>query len=140
MEEDKARLSDYLGMLEKLDTVSLAAMEPEPTYVFKSVITQEVAYNLMLFAQRRELHRAVAEWYEHNFADDLSQFYPILAHHWSKAVGGQESVAVLKAVEYLQKSGEQVLRSSSLREARAFFEEALALAQESDEAGLSGLL
>ena len=42
------------------------------------VVTQEVAYGLLLAAQRRQLHRTVAEWYEQTQADDLPALYPLL--------------------------------------------------------------
>ena len=46
---------------------------------------------MMLVSQRREVHRDVAEWYERNHPDDLAQFFPLLAHHWSKAAEGMDS-------------------------------------------------
>jgi hypothetical protein len=51
---------------------------PDLAYLFKHVVTQEVAYGLLLSAQRRQLHRAVAEWYEQTQADDLASLYPPL--------------------------------------------------------------
>ena len=39
----------------------------------------------MLFTQRKQLHRTVAEWYETTHAGDLSPYYPLLAHHYSQA-------------------------------------------------------
>lgn len=54
-------------------------------YLFKHVLTQEAIYGLMLFTQRRGLHRAVAEWYERHHAEDLSHLLPVLAHHWRRA-------------------------------------------------------
>ena len=37
---------------------------PNLAYAFKHVTTQEVAYDLMLQAQRQALHRVIAEWLE----------------------------------------------------------------------------
>ncbi|MEM9568277.1 MAG: AAA family ATPase, partial [Cyanobacteria bacterium P01_E01_bin.34] len=57
-------------VLESLATLSqrrftaLWAASPEITYQFIHVMTQEVAYSLMTFSQRRELHRSAACWYE----------------------------------------------------------------------------
>src|SRR5262249_40876741 len=121
---DGARLQDDLTALARLDITPLEAPEPDLTYSFKHAITQDVVYNLMLFAQRRQLHRAVAEWYETTFgsfefsvlsaelmqgptqrselktqSSKLAPYYPLLAHHWGKA-----GVAV-KAIDYLEKSG-----------------------------------
>jgi class 3 adenylate cyclase/tetratricopeptide (TPR) repeat protein len=124
IQADKARLHDYLSTLETLDLTPLDTPEPDLTYIFKHIITQEVAYNLMLFAQRRELHRAVAEWYERVHADDLSLYYPLLAYHWSKA----EDRA--NALTYLEKAGEQALTNYANQEAVSFLSEAARLADD----------
>ena len=120
---DQARLElgDHLQTLDRLDLTLLETPEPDLTYLFKHVITQEVAYNLMLFAQRRELHRAVAEWYERAYADDLAAYYPLLAHHWDRAE------VPAKAIDYLDRAGEQAMRSGAYREAIGFFNRAVEL-------------
>jgi hypothetical protein len=110
-----------LAILDRLDLTPLSSPAPDLTYIFKHVITQEVTYNLMLFAQRRELHRAVAEWYERAYAEDITPFYPLLVHHWSKA----EEPA--KTLDYLEKAAEQALRSYANQEAQDFLTEALRL-------------
>ena len=48
----------------------LLPLEDDPTwqFLFKHLITQQAIYNRLLFAQRRELHRAVAEWMEEHLA------------------------------------------------------------------------
>jgi len=114
IKEDKEHLGDYLATLRELDITPLEAPEPDLTYIFKHIITQEVAYNLLLFARRRQLHRAVAEWYEGNYKD-LSPFYPLLAHHWGKAGD------VAKTIDYLDKAGAQALRNYANQEAVGFF-------------------
>jgi class 3 adenylate cyclase/tetratricopeptide (TPR) repeat protein len=121
LEPDRAQLPNDLDTLERLDLTSVETPEPDLAYLFKHIITQETAYNLMLYAQRRQLHRAVAEWYERSQAEDPSAAYPLLAYHWSRA----EDAA--KALYYLEKAGEQALRSGSYQEAVTFLSEALAL-------------
>lgn len=91
IEADKPLLAEHVGALDRLDLTPLEAPEPDLAYIFKHIITQEVAYNLMLFAQRRELHRAVAESYENTYASELIPYYPLLAHHWSRAEDWQKS-------------------------------------------------
>jgi class 3 adenylate cyclase/tetratricopeptide (TPR) repeat protein len=120
--EDRDHLPAYLTDLARLDITPLDRPEPELAYIFKHIITQEVAYGLLLFAQRQQLHRAVAEWWEARFADNLAPYYSVLAHHWSKAEAWPQTVA------YLEKAGERALRSSSYKEAIDFFKRALELA------------
>jgi class 3 adenylate cyclase len=126
---DKPRLIDYLGTLERLDITPLESPEPELTYIFKHAITQEVTYNLMLFAQRQELHRAVAEWYEQQAGADLDRHYPLLAYHWTRAEDTE------KAIQYLELAGQQALRNYANEEAVHFLEEALNLRQSLQRAG-----
>jgi class 3 adenylate cyclase len=116
---EKANLTENLSLLNKLDITPIEAPPPELAYLFKHIITQEVTYGLLPFAQRRLLHRAVAQWYEHTFGNDLSQFYPLLAYHWGKAE------VSAKRLEYLEKAGEQALQRYANQEAVRFFREAI---------------
>ncbi len=121
LEPDKGAILDYLEALVKMNLTMLETPEPELAYIFKHVITQEVAYNLMLFAQRRQLHRAIAEWYERAHAEDLAPFYSLLAYHWGRAEDAP------KAMDYLEKAGEQALRNGAYQEAIELLSEAMAL-------------
>lgn len=116
---DKDHLAEYLQNLDRVDLTPLETPAPDLTYVFKHIITLEVAYNLMLFSQRRQLHRALAEWYEKTYGADLSPFYPLLAHHWARA----DEAA--KAVEFLEKAGQQAVANYANQEAVLFFREAI---------------
>src|SRR5262249_5593643 len=44
---------------------------PEPGYLFKHGLTQEVAYNSLLVQRRQELHRRIGEAIEEVYADRL---------------------------------------------------------------------
>ncbi len=84
MPDEVARLDEQLEMLARLDITPLESLEPELCYQFKSALTQEVAYTSLLMVQRRELHQAVAEWYEREYPpDQLDAYVPLLADHYS---------------------------------------------------------
>lgn len=89
---DVGSLTDALEVLASLDIIWKERGKPYQTYRFKHIITQEVAYHLMPFSQRRQLHNRVAQWYESTYANDLSPFYALLAHHWTMAVGDLETL------------------------------------------------
>jgi tetratricopeptide (TPR) repeat protein len=114
-------LADAFGALERHDFVRCDAPEPELAYLFNHVLTQETAYSLLLFAQRQQLHQAIAEWYEQWHADDIGTYSPLLAHHWSRA-----EVAP-RALDYLEKAGVQAVASGAYQEAVRFFGDALTL-------------
>ena len=124
LEDDKALVRQHLDSLMKQDLTrqDLGAVDPRQSdlqQAFKSAITREVAYNLMLFAQRKGVHKSVAEWYEHSYATDLASYFPFLAHHWSSAD------IPAKAVEYLDRAGEMAERSFAYKEAAEFLGAAL---------------
>jgi tetratricopeptide (TPR) repeat protein len=118
--EQKRRpdLSSDVDALAHLDLTPLEAREPVPSYIFKHVITQQVAYGLMLYAQRAQLHGRIARWYEDS-PGERAQLYPLLAHHWSEAKVEE------KALEYLELSAQQALRVHANAEAIEFLQQAL---------------
>ena len=122
VESDKNLLLQHLENLDELRITPKEAPEPDLAYIFKHVITQEVAYSIMLFSQRREIHGTVAEWFESNSGDDLSSVYPLLAHHWTKAE------VFDKALYYLEKAGQQAFLNFAIKETIYFYKSALAIA------------
>ncbi len=131
IEADKPALYDCLETLTRLSLTLVESESPDLAYIFKHALTQEVAYNLMLFSQRRQLHQAVAEWIEKNYEKNLEAYYALLAHHWSQAAETTEALrnthALLKAVEYLDKAGEQAMQNYANKEVIQFFRQALEL-------------
>jgi tetratricopeptide (TPR) repeat protein len=117
--------------LTRLSLTLVESEAPDLAYIFKHAVTQEVAYNLMLFSQRRQLHQAVAEWIEQTYEKNIEAYYALLAHHWSQAAETSEAQrndqALLKAVEYLDKAGEQAVQNYANQEVIQFFTQALEL-------------
>jgi tetratricopeptide (TPR) repeat protein len=86
--------------------------------VFKHALTQEVVYSGLLKKERQEIHERIALVMEQIFHDRLPEFYETLAFHFAK---GQ---SVIKAVDYLTKSGEKSLARYAVEEAHQYFKEA----------------
>lgn len=120
-------LQSHLDALCELDITSLETTEPDKRYTFKHNVTLDVVYGTMLFAQRRELHRAAGTWFEQVYADDPLPAYPLLAHHWRRAVGdtADDTGAAQKALGYLELSGDQAVHSSAYREAVSLYSQLL---------------
>lgn len=118
IEEDRPDLLHHLRTCERLDLIFRANPSPDLSYAFKHLITHDVVYNMLLFAQRRELHCAVAEWHERVYTEDLSPFYELLVHHWSKAENNA------KVLWYVQQAGENFLRHFANQEAVTFLQQA----------------
>jgi class 3 adenylate cyclase len=121
----EGRKGDVSGMLPGLVEQDLIRTTDAPDqYLFKHVLTQEAIYGLMLFGQRRGLHRAVAEWYERTNSDDLSHLLPVLAHHWQRAEEWS------KALACLEQAAEQNLDRYANRETVDLLGQALTLDRE----------
>ena len=129
IESDKPALQTYMENLTRLSLVLVESESPDLAYIFKHAVTQEVAYNLMLFSQRRQLHQAVAEWIEQTNKNNIQSYYSLLAYHWSQAAEMPDSVrnylAIRKATEYLEKAGDQAMENYANQEAIQFYTQAL---------------
>jgi class 3 adenylate cyclase/tetratricopeptide (TPR) repeat protein len=129
IDTDKPALHEYMDTLTRLSLTLIESEAPDLAYIFKHAVTQEVAYNLMLFAQRRQLHQAVAEWIEQNNETGIESFYALLAYHWSQAAeipdAARNQQTIKKAVEYLEKAGDQAMQNYANREAIQFYTQAL---------------
>ncbi len=121
-------LAEITG-IENRDFIRLEQPDPRLTYTFKHNTTQEVVYETLLFAQRRELHRTIATWYETTFAQDeetLANFYPLLAYHWRYAEDkGKER-------QYALLAGEQAAAQYANEDALRYFSRALELTPKED--------
>jgi class 3 adenylate cyclase/tetratricopeptide (TPR) repeat protein len=71
--DDYATLVRRLAHLDAEELTSLEREQPERVHLFRHALTQEVAYQSLLFARRRELHRRVGEHLERIHADVLAQ-------------------------------------------------------------------
>jgi class 3 adenylate cyclase/tetratricopeptide (TPR) repeat protein len=94
-------LEGLLQELKALEIVYEQGLLPEPAYIFKHAVIQDVAYNSLLKDRRRELHRAVGTAIEELYPDRLAEHCEELAHHFSL---GEEWA---KAFEYLAHSGDR---------------------------------
>jgi predicted ATPase len=129
IEEDKPAIQTYMENLTRLSLTLVESETPDLSYLFKHAVTQEVAYNLMLFSQRRQLHQAVARWIEQSNQNNIESYYSLLAYHWTQAAEMPDSIqnqeAIHKATEYLEKAGDQAMDNYANQEAIQFYTQAL---------------
>ncbi|HLB75895.1 MAG TPA: hypothetical protein VJO72_02565, partial [Candidatus Dormibacteraeota bacterium] len=109
--QPEAEVQGGLAHLQQGEFIYEQPAFPEPEYTFKHALTQDVAYNSLLLERRRELHERTAQAIETLFQDRLEERYHELAHHYSR------SGNTAKAVEYLQRAGQQALQRSAYAEA-----------------------
>ena len=68
LEMDGTTLQTHLYDLVYLGLIEPISPESPPVFRFKHIIIREVTYQSLLFDRRRQLHRAVAEWYERTYS------------------------------------------------------------------------
>jgi predicted ATPase len=127
VEVPSERLRGNLDKLSRLDLTPLDVPEPELEYIFKHVTTQEVAYESLLYAHRRELHHGMGEYLERTYADSLGEYYELLAHHYYQS-GDQE-----KSWHYLVGAGDKAREKYANESAIAHYNHALAMESDRDD-------
>ncbi len=65
-------------------------------YIFKHAVTHDVAYNSLLLADRKTLHRLAGETIEKLAGDHLDDFAESLAYHYERADQQEKAVHFLK--------------------------------------------
>jgi tetratricopeptide (TPR) repeat protein len=113
------RLEGLLEELKALEIVYEHGLLPEPAYVFKHAVIQDVAYQSLLVQHRKELHRAVGAAIEELYPDRLGEHYEELAHHFAQ--GGEWR----KAMHYSVLAGDRAAAAFANVEARTHYGRAL---------------
>ena len=127
-------LEAQLNEIAQGNLIHLEALEPELTYLFKHIITQEVAYQTLLYNQRKEIHRAVAAWYEEQLNQaggeaaqlDAARLLPLLVYHSNQAED------VERELRYARLAGEQAAQKYANTEAVKYLSRALELCPADD--------
>jgi class 3 adenylate cyclase len=134
---DDDALLGQLVELEELDLVRAARGDEESAFAFKHAIIRDVAYDGMLYAQRRGLHAAVARYLEEAHGDDLAPVINALAHHWREAAGdrGDDVEACARAASAAARAGESALEGGAFHEAHALLEDAVRFHHQLPEEG-----
>ena len=114
---ERDELAAHLNVLRQLDLTPLESPASDALYWFKHIVTQQVAYQLMLREQRQTLHHNIATWYEREYANELTKYHGLLAHHWSQAE------VPAKAIEYLELAAASAVAANANTEALALLDE-----------------
>lgn len=124
---DEAALRGWLEVLTRRGIALPESPGSDASFAFNHAITHQVIYDRLLFAQRQQLHRSVAHWYEEHRQDDLATHYPLLARHWEEA--GDPA----RMLHYLERAGEQAAAGFANDEAIALLSKAQRAVQSSPD-------
>lgn len=99
------------NQLTKLKDLDLISESSTGSYDFEHALTRDTAYDLLLFDQRRRIHRGVATFLESLPEETQEPLYALLAYHWDRGNDHQ------KALGYFEKTGASSLRKGANQEA-----------------------
>lgn len=88
-------------------------------YIFKNLLTLDVAYDSLLFAHRREYHKRIGVCLESIYEDNLSEWIEELARHFSQSEDDG------KAIKYLGKAGDKAFDLYANESAESYYTTAL---------------
>jgi len=116
------------GHLRTLGSQDLLSVEQEgeQTYLFKHVVTQEVAYESMPFAFRSMLHERVGGFIELTEPDSIERNPALLAHHF------WHSENLRKKREYLRRAGDAAQAAYANAAAIEYFERLAPLVEQGE--------
>lgn len=120
-------LRERLRELATLGLTQLKEDNPLPEYSFKHILTQEVAYDTLLFALRRDLHHKIGHYYEERYPRNLEEHYELLFYHYDRTKDKG------KALEYSVRSGNKVKGMFANQEAVKYYQRSLEIAVDSPE-------
>jgi class 3 adenylate cyclase/predicted ATPase len=118
-----APLERMLADLRAAEFICEQPASADTGFIFKHALTQEVTYNSILIERRKLLHERTGQVIEQLFAEKLDDRLGELARHYS------HSNNLAKAVDYLDRAGQQALQRSAYAEASARFTAEIELLQ-----------
>jgi DNA-binding CsgD family transcriptional regulator len=118
---------DAAAVDQAMDEAFAARFIEEPqqsgNYQFAHALVRETLYDALSPSIRLRLHRDAGKLIEREYASDLTQYLPLLAHHFSQA----GSAAKDEALEYLQRAGRRADAFHAHSEAVRYYQDALRL-------------
>ena len=123
---DENTVKEHLTELSRLDLTPLDTPDPELAYLFKHIVTQEVAYESLSYTTRAQLHELLALYLEETYPDDPP--INVLAYHYG------QSNNLHKKREYLRKSGDAARTAYSNTTALDYYRQALETSPHQEEA------
>lgn len=117
-------LTSELTNIRRVDLIDIDIQEPELAYVFKHIITRDVAYSSLSDATRSMLHEQIAVYLEHLVPHD--GYLDLIAYHYD------HSNNLAQRRRYLRLAGEAAMARYANESAISYFLRALHLVPQDD--------
>jgi adenylate cyclase len=118
---EQTKVKSDLENLSTLDLTPLDTPEPELAYLFKHLITHDVAYELLPYTTRARLHEQYAAFLETRAGEGVETILDQLAYHYDR------SENLSKKCDYLVKAGAAAQRRYANDTALDYYQRALPL-------------
>ena len=125
-------LAGQLAQCQTAELIRRVQAEPELEYWFRHALVQEAAYESLLKTTRAELHGKVAAAIEESAIDRREANAAVLALHYERAGLGA------KAFPYAVTAANRARDTYAHREAVAFYDMALAMAEKAGDPAMAG--
>lgn len=132
MLELNGQLDAALVDLQRHDLIVERRRLPQAEYRFKHALTQEVAYSTLVEAERRRLHRRVAEVLRQQYEGREEDIYGLLAFHYDQAGDEQQ------ALSFFVRAGDKARTEYADRDALAHYARAVELMKRRGEGEAAG--
>jgi class 3 adenylate cyclase/tetratricopeptide (TPR) repeat protein len=118
-------LEEIVGELRSLELIYEKAAHPELAYMFKHALTHEVAYESLLVARRKTLHRVVGTAIEELYRDRIAEHYEALAYHFAESEDHERALRYHELAS--EKSASTYANHAAIEHCRKALEEAALL-------------
>ncbi len=126
----EAQVRSDLAELSRAELTVEDQPEPELLYLFRHVVTQEVAYESLAFSTRATLHNEIGLYLEGQGPEAVSRNLDLLAFHFDR------SANLEKRRHYLQQAGEAAQARYANSAAISYFERLLPLVDAASQIGV----
>jgi class 3 adenylate cyclase/tetratricopeptide (TPR) repeat protein len=123
---DPEKVKVDIGELNRLDLTPLDQPDPQATYLFKHIVTRQVAYESLPYETRGLLHGNLADFIEHAYAEEVEAYVDLLAYHYDF------SPNLAKKQEYLLKAADAARAAFANSSAIEYYRRLLPLLPESE--------
>ncbi len=121
-----SRVLAQLEELRRRDITRLEKSVPELEYLFKHIVTREVAYESLALSTRQMLHEQAGKFIERTYPQNLDQYLDLLAYHYGNSQNKE------KQRLYFRKAGDAAKAAYANQAALEYYRRLLPLL---DEAG-----
>ncbi|TES93348.1 MAG: hypothetical protein E3J87_02480 [Candidatus Cloacimonadota bacterium] len=128
--KDKKKLKGYLSSLQYFDLLLYHKTKKEERYIFKHILTQEVAYDSLSFKRKREIHIMVADFIEKKYRRAIEEVLGFLTHHYHKGQNWE------KAFYYSIEAGDKAKKAYANVEALSYYDRALEILDKMNKTGV----